>query len=242
MGENAAAASFAHSPAGRSDQNRSLKGEPMNTRRLAVLLIAAAALPACDETLGTGGGLSVEEAEALAETMIATSFDATGSVALADASVTSGDTELLLYANPITSHTEFTVTRSCVIDGQVVLEGTRDREWDRQTHSGSSDLSLTKTHEDCTRPLRRDGVTITLNGAPNVAVEAHHEWADGRRNGLQTMSLEGAVDWATSDDRSDTCVIDLHITFDPETRTRTVEGQVCNRTIEATTTWRRGDG
>lgn len=211
----------------------------MRTRNLLIAMLAIGGLTACQDVAGTAGGLTADEVSELAEGMIATSYDATGQVAEADASIAAEG--LALSVDPITSHTEFTITRSCLLGGQVVLEGTRDREWDRAIHSGSSDLSLTKTHQDCTRPLRGADVTVTLNGADHVAVEAHHEWADGRRSGLQTLSMEGAVAWETSDDRSGTCEIDLDVTFDPETHTRTVVGQVCNRTFDVTTTWTRPD-
>lgn len=212
----------------------------MKTRSLTLLLAAAVALPACDDVVGTSGNLSTEEIDEIADVLITTSFDATGEVASADASIVSADSELLLAYDPITSHTEFTHTRSCVLGGQRVLEGTRDREWDRQTRTGFSDLSLTKTHEECSRPTRNSDVSITLNGAPNVAVEAHHQWADGQRTGLQTLSMEGAVDWVTSDDRSGTCTVNVDVTFDPETHTRTAIGTVCNRSFERTTTWSHG--
>lgn len=211
----------------------------MRFQSLLITLLAAVTVVACQDVVGAGGDLSGDEVNELAESMIAVSFDASSQVAEADASV--AEEGLALYQDPITSHTEFTVTRSCVLGGQVVLEGTRDREWDRATHSGSSDLSMTKTHQDCARPFRRTDAVVTLNGAPNIAVEAHHEWAGGHRNGLQTLSLDGAVDWATGDGREGTCVVDLDVTFDPDTHTRTVVGQVCDRTIDATTTWSHQD-
>ena len=213
----------------------------MKTRSLVLLFAAAATLSACQDVVGTRDDLSDLEIEELADALITNSFDVTGDVASADASVTSDDgTAIALYADPITSHTEFTHTRSCVLGGQRVLEGTRDREWDRATRTGFSDLSLTKTHQACSRPTRDSDISITLDGAPDIAVEAHHQWADGRRSGLQTLSMEGAVDWATSDDRSGTCTIDVDVTFDPETGTRTAVGTVCNRTFERTTTWSHG--
>ena len=212
----------------------------MRTRNLLIAILAVGGLTACQDAAGTGGGLTADEVQALADGMIAGSFDATAQVSDADASTTAEG--LALYVDPTTSHTEFTITRGCLLGGQVVLEGIRDREWDRATHSGSSDLSLTKTHQDCARPLRNTDVTVTLNGADHVMVEAHHQWADGRRSGLQTLSMDGAVAWETSDDRSGTCEIDLDVTFDPETHTRTVLGQVCHRTLDITTTWTHHEG
>lgn len=207
-------------------------------RRTILPLIAIVAVAACDDPTATGDGLSEAEVTELSEVMIQSSFDATGEIA-ADASVTSE--ELQLSSVPITSTFEFTLTRSCELGGQVVIDGVRSREWDRETWTGFSDLSVTKTHEDCVRLLRNSDVTITLNGAPNVAVEAHHEWTGGQRHGLQSMTMLGAVDWSTSDDRSGTCQIDIEASFDPDTHTRTVSGTFCERTFERTTTWSHRD-
>lgn len=213
----------------------------MRARTLFVVLLAVVTTAACDEATGTLDGLTETEVQELADGMIATSFGATGEVAQADLASTDG-LVLQLAGDTVTSTTEFVTTRTCVRGGQVVLEGTRERVWDRDTRTGSSDLALTKTHEDCARPLRDRDVTITVNGAPNIAVEVHHAWADGERDGLQTMSMNGTIDWATDDDRSGTCTIDVDVTFDPDARTRTVSGTVCNRTFERTTTWQGGGG
>lgn len=88
----------------------------------------------------------------LADAMIATSFGATGDVALANSS--SDLAGLQLSMDTMTARTDFTTTRTCRPGGQLVLKGTRDRAWDPDTHSGSSDLELTKTHEDCARPFQ----------------------------------------------------------------------------------------
>ena len=208
----------------------------MQLRALTVLALAAVALAGCEDVLGTDGDLTDDEVEGLADDIVATSFDVTGP----DASAVDADRTVdahIVAADPITSRTEFVTTRSCPAGGQLVVQGTREREWDRETRSGTSDLSLTKTHEDCARTLRRAHVTIALNGAPNVAVKAHHAWQNGHRVGLQTLSMEGRVDWETSDGRSGTCAIDVDAVFDPETHTRTVTGTICHRTIERTTTW-----
>ncbi len=206
-------------------------------KRAVLPLAIAAALAACDDPMTTGDTLSAAEAAELSEAMIQSSFDATGEVATTDAAAASVDGTLQATSIPLTSTFEFTLTRSCLVGGQVVIAGTIEREWDRESHSGSSDLSVTKTHEQCARPLRNSDVVITLQGAPNIAVEAHHAWDSGHRSGLQTMDMEGAVDWATDDDREGTCEIDIAVTFDPETRTRTVSGTFCDRTIDHTTTW-----
>jgi hypothetical protein len=206
-------------------------------RRMILPLLALGALAACDDDpTGTGETLTETEVAELSDVLVQSSFDVTGEIA-ADASVTTTDGTLELSNVPITSTIEFTLTRTCELGGQVVIEGARIRQWDRETWTGSSDLSVTKTHEGCARPLRNSDVVITLDGAPDIAVEAHHEWTAGHRHGLQTLTMLGAVDWSTGDGRSGTCEIDVEASFDPETHTRTVAGTFCNRTFERTTTW-----
>jgi hypothetical protein len=60
--------------------------------------------------------------------------------------------------------------------------------------------------------------------------------------GLQTMSHVGSVSWEKSDGTSGICDIDFQATLDPETHTRTVEGEACGRTFRRTWTWRWMDG
>lgn len=204
-------------------------------RKLALPLIAAVALVGCDDAVGTTGGLTPEEVAALADTVVVTTFTATSEVAVADASTADlGGTGL---AAATSSTTEFVTTRDCPLGGQLLLEGIRERTWDREARTGSMDLQVTKTHQACVRPFDEGDITITLNGADNIQVAAHHEFAAGQRSGLQSMTMIGAVDWVTSDDREGTCEIDVVASFDPETRTRTVTGTVCGQEIDHTREW-----
>lgn len=206
--------------------------------RIVLPLLAAVALGACDDATGASGDqLSEAEVTTLSEGLVTTTFDATTSVATADAELAQPD-GATIAGDAISSTLEFTRTVDCPLGGQVVLEGVRVREWDYDTWTGSMDFELTKTHQACARPAREtQDVTITLDGAPNVLASVHHEWAEGHRMGIQTMSLEGAIAWVTSDDRSGTCEIDIDVSFDPDTRTRTVTGTVCDRDIEWSRQW-----
>lgn len=206
----------------------------MRARLLPLLpLLSLGALPACDDAAAPGtGGLTADEVTALSDAMVDADFDLTGTVALAGLEA---ELDPQVSADPVTATTEFTVSRPCPVDGQVVVEGVHVRVWDRETHTGTSDLSLVKTHEACARTVGT--VTITVQGQPNVALEAHHAWADGRRDGLQTLTMKGGIGWSTDDGREGACAIDVSATFDPEAHTRTVTGTFCNRVFERTTTW-----
>jgi hypothetical protein len=206
--------------------------------RIALPLLVAVALSACDDTTASSGDqLSDAEVTVLSENLVTTAFDATTSVATADADVAQLD-GATIAGDAVSSTLEFTRTVSCPLGGQVVLEGIRTREWDFDTWSGYMDFELTKTHESCVRPAREaEDVSITLDGAPDVLVSVHHEWADGQRTGIQSMSLLGAIDWVTSDGRSGTCEIDVEASFDPETHTRTVTGTVCDHAVAWSRQW-----
>ncbi len=210
----------------------------MRARLLPLLVVVAAA--ACDDaTAPPEGALTQDEVIALSDAMVSDDYAMTGEIGAAETiGAAEVDGAAAAAADPITSTTTFTHTRTCPAGGQLVVEGTRERTWDRDTRSGTMDLSLTKTHEACARTL--DDVTITLNGNPDVQVEAHHAWANGVPVGLQTLTIVGSIAWSTDDGREGTCTIDVSATFDPDTRTRTVSGTVCNRTFERTTTWSGG--
>ncbi|MFO7895291.1 MAG: hypothetical protein R6U63_16390 [Longimicrobiales bacterium] len=113
----------------------------------------------------------------------------------------------------ITSSTEFTRTRACALGGEVVVTGTRSRTRDTETRTGTMDVSATRTFVECARPLDESDVTVPLNGA--VTLTAHREWDAGQWNGMQELTLVGSVDWATDDDRSGTCEIDILAGIDP---------------------------
>lgn len=203
--------------------------------RLLPLLVIVAAVACDDATAPRDGALTSSEVTALSDVMVSDDYTMTGEIGTSE---TISTAEVQPAADPITSTTTFTHTRTCPAGGQIVVEGTRERTWDRDTRSGTMDLSLTKTHEACARTLQ--DVTVTLNGNPDVQVEAHHAWADGAPVGLQTLTIVGSIAWSTDDGRAGTCTIDVRATFDPDTRTRTVSGTFCDRTFERTTTWSGG--
>ncbi|MEJ2502323.1 MAG: hypothetical protein P8177_03255, partial [Gemmatimonadota bacterium] len=164
--------------------------------RIALPLLAAVAVGACSDVTGSSGdALTAAEVATLSETLVTTTFDATTEVATTDANAVQLD-GIELSADRVTSTLEFTRTVACPLGGQVVMEGVRAREWDWSTWTGFMDFELTKTHEACVRPAREaEDVSLTLDGAPNVVGVIHHEWSGGRRMNIQTMSLQGAVDW-----------------------------------------------
>lgn len=191
------------------------------------VLITAMALAVgaagCEQATGPDSGLAPAEMVELSDAMIqdglSETADTTVSSTLADG----------VSMDVVTNSTEFTRTHACVLGGEVVMAGTRSRTRDTETRTGTMDVSATRTFVECARPLDESDVTVTLNGA--VTFTAHREWAAGQWNGTQELTLVGSIDWATDDDRSGTCEIDIQAGIDPETQTRTVTGTICDEDV-----------
>ena len=201
--------------------------------KIALAIVLVAAVAACDDAAGPGTGLDAEELATLSDAMVAGDFAYSAGVA------TAGQPDGATIAlDPVTATGEFSGARPCPAGGQVLFEGTRTRTWDPDTQEGSADLAMTKTHQECAREVR--STVITLNGDPDIAVEAHHAWNAEGPVGLQTLSMHGAFTWSTDDGREGSCTVDIEASFDPETMTRTVAGTFCEHTWEETTTWSGG--
>lgn len=189
-------------------------------RYLWVAALAFVALAACDQIAGPDAGLAPMEVAELSNALIQDGLTETADTTTATSAAMDG-----LALDVRTSSMEFTRTRACPLGGEVVLEGVRERTRDTATRTGTLDVTATRTFLDCARPLADSAVTITLNG--EVTLTAHREWQAGSWNGPQDVAIVGTVDWATDDDRSGTCEIDVQATYDVATGTRTVSGTVC---------------
>ncbi|MFO7586521.1 MAG: hypothetical protein R6X22_00460 [Gemmatimonadota bacterium] len=222
---------------------------------LALAVLAAVALTGCSDDAGplspSTDGLTQLEAQAIALEMEVSSADAVdGAIAEGEAGLLGQSLGFLASVPPMfgsgTDEVTFTRTRACALGGEVVVEGTLTREWIAETRHVTVDVAATKTHADCTFPVRSaadtesgEPVTITLSGNPNVVITAHREREMGYFVGLQTMSHVGSIAWEKSDGMSGVCDIDIQAVIDPDARTRTVVGTVCDRTFERTWSWDR---
>jgi hypothetical protein len=199
-----------------------------------IAALAVGALSACDQIVGPDSGLAPMEVAELSNALIQDGLSDTADTTTTAASVGADG----LAWDVTTSTTEFSRTHACPLGGEVTMEGTRERTRDTETRTGTLDVTATRTFVDCARPLADSSVTITLNG--EVTLTAHREWQAGSWNGPQDVTLVGSVDWATDDDRSGTCEIDIEATFDAETHTRTVTGTVCGEDVSAFAGWTFG--
>ena len=227
----------------------------LKTRNVLVATLAVAALAACsddgDPLAPSANGITQIEAQAIALELDVSSADAVdGTIQEGESGILGQSVGFLASVPPMfgsgTDEVTFTRTRSCALGGEVIVEGTLAREWVAETRHVTVDVAATKTHVDCTFPVRSgaetesgEAITITLNGNPNVAIAAHREREQGYFVGLQTMSHVGSVEWEKSDGTTGTCEIDIQAVIDPDAQTRTVTGTVCDRSFERTWSWDR---
>lgn len=198
------------------------------------VLLLAAVLAACGESAtGTNAhdGLSAEEARSLAIQLGAQDAAVLGGFGAPAFSLSAGESA----PAAVTSTTEFTRTRTCPLGGSVTLQGTRVHTGDRATRSASHQFTATRTENACAFPARNGG-TMTIIGNPNTQINASHAVTDGVP-GVGTGTKKGSFTWARSGGASGTCAVDLAQTWDPATRTYTLKGTFCNRTVDLTQTW-----
>ncbi len=195
--------------------------------RLAAVAVAALALAACgkDATSPTASTqLKPDEAQALALSMAASGDAYSGAVSAPDVvtlSTLSGATTI----GPIT----FTQSHPCPKGGTVTPDVTITGSVDLTARSLSMEVKGTETPKDCAYPVK--AVTVTVNGNPNLAIDAKLAIVAGVPSGAQTFTEKGGFTWKTSDGRSGTCAVDITSSADFAKNLRTVSGTFCNQTL-----------
>lgn len=134
---------------------------------------------------------------------------------------------------PVTIDNQFSVTRQCPKGGHVIIAGRTTGTGDRATRDLELHTVATKTAVGCAFETKH-GI-LTLNGNPNIAYEGHLKMVAGQLSGLQTQTQIGSFTW-TRGAASGTCDVNLSSSFDPATRTRTVSGTFCGRTVDVSRT------
>ncbi len=194
--------------------------------RLAAVAVAAFALAACgkDATSPASTQLKPDEAQALALSMAASGDAYSGAVAAPDVVTlsTSGGTTI----GPIT----FTQSHPCPKGGTVTPDVTITGSMDLTARSLSLEVKGTETPKDCAYPVK--AVTVTVNGNPNLAIDAKLAIVAGVPSGAQTFTEKGGFSWKTSDGRSGTCTVDLTSSADFGKNLRSVTGTFCDQHID----------
>jgi len=195
-------------------------------------LTVIAALAACDAASPTGGAdAALTQAEALE---LASAWDAVGAGVMDGYG---GPSQALVPGGPAEAAAtiQFTSTRACPAGGTAVLQGSREVTRDGQGN-GSVALDAARTDAACAFPARRGEGTVTITTTPSVQVSARQAWADGRP-GVRTSTQKGSFNWSrTPSGASGSCTVDLAATWTPATRTYTLQGTFCDRTVNVTRT------
>ena len=201
----------------------------------AALLVAAVA---CSDSTGLKSASSISQADA---NQLATDFDGVASFSSNDfgpnvsfsISTDGASGSAAVTSTPFPINTQFSVTKQCPRGGQTAFEGTVTGTGDRGTHSLTLDATATRTDTNCAFDTR-DGV-LTLSGNPNLTYTAHLNIENFVLSGLQTATHKGSFTWSRTGG-SGTCDVDITRTFDPSTKTLTIKGSFCGRTIDVTKT------
>lgn len=149
-----------------------------------------------------------------------------------------------LYASPDVAGTAsfdlnagagtFERTHPCPAGGSVTVSGSVERTIDRATQTGTLAVNAKRVENACAFQ-QRNGVTVTVTGQPHTLMTVAQSFNKGVP-GVRTQTQKGAFAWTRSNGRSGTCAIDLTSTFDPATRTATIKGTFCGRSVDDTRT------
>jgi hypothetical protein len=199
-------------------------------KRATIGVLATAALVAgCSDSTGVSGDrMTRQEALAVAED-VSRSGEAGYTTSRQSASSASA-TE----SPPTTITFDHTSRHPCPVSGRVEIELAIELELDAQAHSFHYNSQGTLTHDDCA--FVKDGVTLTLDGDPDLSFESQASGAGLQLEPFQ-FEAEGAFNWTASDGRSGHCTINIDTVTNFVAKTRTVQGDVCGHTIDQTLTW-----
>ena len=127
----------------------------------------------------------------------------------------------------------FRRTQPCPLGGQMTVEGSMVREFDRATRVMTIESSGSRTRTDCVLP--REEMTVTVNSLD--AFEESRRRIEGLPDGPQTSHYYGSIDVERSDGEEHFCEYDYTIIRDPETQTRTIDGTICGGRVRKGVPW-----
>lgn len=199
------------------------------TRTITGAVCAVLVLSGCSDAAGPSGDhLSRSEALVLASDLTVRSEQTT-------TASSSRSSSLGTNADPTTITHELELTHPCPRGGQLKQSWKATATLDLPTGSLELDLAGQQEHVDCA--YQHEGVTITVDGDPDIDFSAHAALSNHQPTGEHTFEVSGAFKWSSSDGRSGTCPVTLNAVTDWAAKKKTVEGDVCGHTIKETTTW-----
>lgn len=125
----------------------------------------------------------------------------------------------------------FSHTVPCPKGGTTTLARQVTGQVDREARTATTEMKATKTDQNCAFVAGRSGVTVTVNGNPNIVLQTNRRIVNGALSGPQISTQKGSFTWARSNGTSGSCTVDLTSTLDPATRSHTLTGSMCDRQI-----------
>jgi hypothetical protein len=164
------------------------------------------------------------EADRMVDDAVGIEMDAMGAVSAASS------------AAIITDERSFSRSRTCPAGGTFAVEGSMVRTIDTETRTMELEASGGSAATDCA--FLRNDLTVTVNGSSEW--DAFRRRVDGAFDGPQTSHHAGSWTVVRSDGQERSCSYDFSVVRDPETRTRTVEGTMCDESFRRVVSWTPG--
>lgn len=184
-------------------------------------LSSALALGSCggDGPTEAEASLTREEALALVEVSTAQGFEFT-QYAILESETTNSQSSTVQLTAP------------CPMGGTVAVNGQANFMEDPESERFAASFSMTLAHSGCVARHEATGIVFTLDGAPDLVMGVELSIT-----GALMLEFGGSVDgtlrWATDDDRSGSCRIDLDIgtTMGDSGLEATLNGEACGTQI-----------
>ena len=164
------------------------------------------------------------EADRMVDDAVGIEMDAMGVVSAATTSAV------------VTDERSFSRSRTCPAGGTFDVEGSMIRTIDTETRTMELEASGGSAATDCA--FLRNDLTVTINGSSEW--DAFRRRVGGAFDGPQTSHHAGSWTVVRSDGEERSCSYQITVVRDPEARTRTVEGTVCDTSFTRVVSWTPG--
>jgi len=191
------------------------------SRLLTFLTLSTVAFTACSDSGGsTGDALEQAEASAIFAQLFAMGFGAVDQAP--SAWMASGGPQQAPFSETISA------TASCPAGGSVSISGSVSGDIDESTGNGTVTLSMTESISGC--KISHDGVTFTVDGDPNIAIDSDVTVSGGGETLSGMFEMSGGFTYTASDGRAGGCGIDVSVNLS----TYSASGSVCGQSVTGT--------
>jgi glutamate synthase domain-containing protein 3 len=153
----------------------------------------------------------------------------------ANSASTAGRPEVTVGGVPVSFEHALESSHPCPSGGSLALTYNASGTVDEEVGSAVLDVTGSQRHVACA--FQHNGITITVDGTPDIDYEAHASILNDQPNAPFTVDVTGSFNWSTSDGRSGTCSITYSDELDFAAQRRTVEGNICGHSFNGSFTW-----